>query len=157
MPIYNYHYMDKNRQHLPQALALNGAFLEVEIHVPKALQGLLESQNQPIPSPARGLALIDTGATRTCADQSALSGLGINQIGLVSMGTAGGPTQCPLYPARCWFPSLGIDADFTSLVGVNLQGQTIVGQQLTVLIGRDILSRAQFIYAGRGGFFTLAF
>lgn len=157
MPIYNYHYFTQARQHLPQALAQDGAFLEAEIHIPKALQDLLQSQNVTIPAPVRGFALIDTGATRTCADQNALSNLGINPIGLVSMGTAGGLTQCPLYPARLWFPSLSMDAKFTALVGVNLQGQQIAGQQLTVLIGRDILLQALFIYNGRGGFFTLAF
>jgi len=146
-----------SNQHTPGALAAVGAVLEVQIQVPKALADLLESQNQPIPSPVAGFALIDTGATRTCADESALSHLGINPIGLVAMGTAGGPTQCSLFPARLWFPSLNLGADFDSLVGVNLQGQVILGQQLTVLIGRDVLSRGLLVYSGSGGFFTLAF
>ena len=157
MPIHNRHYMDRSsHQHAPGALVAVGAVLEVQIRVPKALADLLESQNQAIPSPVVGFALIDTGATRTCADQSALSGLGINPIGLVAMGTAGGPTQCPLFPARLWFPSLNLGAEFDSIVGVNLQGQVVQDQPLMVLIGRDILSRGLLVYSGNGGFFTLA-
>ena len=157
MPIHNRHYVDQSiKEHIPAALATVGAILEVQIQIPKALSDLLESQNQVIPPPVTGFALIDTGATRTCADQLALSGLGINPIGLVSMGTAGGPTQCPLFPARLWFPSLNLGAEFDSIVGVNLQGQAISDQQITVLIGRDILSRGLLIYSGNGGFFTLA-
>jgi hypothetical protein len=157
MPIHNRHYIDDaTNRHLPSALAALGAILEVQVQVPKALSALLESQNQVIPQPVTGFALIDTGATRTCADESSLSNLGINPIGTVSMGTAGGPTQCPLFPARLWFPSLNLGADFDSIVGVNLQGQAVQGQQLTVLIGRDILSRGILIYSGNGVFFTLA-
>jgi len=158
MPIHNRHYVDSaSHQHVPSALAAVGAILEVQVQVPRAFATLLEAQNQPIPQPVTGFALIDTGATRTCADESSMSGLGINPIGLVSMGTAGGPTQCPLFPGRLWFPSLNLGADFDSIVGVNLQGQLVQGQPLTVLIGRDILSRGLFIYSGSGGFFTLAF
>lgn len=157
MPIHNRHYVDStSHQHIPSALVAVGAILEVQIQIPKALSALLEAQNQVVPQPVTGFALIDTGATRTCADESSLSGLGINPIGMVSMGTAGGPTQCPLFPARLWFPSLNLGADFDSIVGVNLQGQAIQGQQLKVLIGRDILSRGLLIYSGNGGFFTLA-
>lgn len=157
MPIHNRHYMDlSSHQHAPGALVALGAILEVQIQVPKALADLLESQNQVIPSPVAGFALIDTGATRTCADQSALSGLKINPIGLAAMGTAGGPTQCPLFPARLWFPSLNLGAEFNSIVGVNLQGQMVQGQPLMVLIGRDILLRGLLVYSGNGGFFTLA-
>jgi hypothetical protein len=158
MPIHNRHYIDSSsHQHTPSALAAVGAILEVQIQVPKALADLLESQNQTIPSPVVGFALIDTGATRSCADQSALSSLGINPIGLVAMGTAGGPTQCQLFPARLWFPSLNLGAAFDSIVGVDLQGQVAQGKPLIVLIGRDVLARGPLVYSGNGGFFTLAF
>ena len=157
MPIHNRHYIDgSSHQHTPGALIAVGAILEVQVQVPRALASLLESQNQPIPSPVVGFALIDTGATRTCADQNALSSLGINPIGLVAMGTAGGPAQCPLFPAKLWFPSLNLGADFDSIVGVDLQGQKIQNQPLMVLIGRDVLSRGLLVYSGNGGFFTLA-
>lgn len=157
MPIHNRHYMDQSRhEHFPAGLVAIGAALEVQIQVPKALADLLESQNQPIPPPVVGFALIDTGATRTCADQSSLTSLRINPMGLVTMGTAGGPMQCQLFPARLWFSSLSLGAEFDSIVGVNLQEQVVQGQPLIVLIGRDILSRGLLVYSGIGGFFTLA-
>ena len=157
MPIHNRHYIDKqSKQHFPPALAAIGAVLEVQVQVPKVLADLLESQNQSIPQPVTGMALIDTGASRTCADHSSLMSLGINPIGVVLIGTAGGATQCQLFPTRLWFPSLNLGAAFDSLVGVDLRGQTVLGKKLIVLMGRDILARGMLVYSGNGGFFTLA-
>jgi hypothetical protein len=59
-----------------------GPLLQVEISIPSALEQLLAAQNQPIPSPKTGWALIDTGATRTCVDAKTVSALGVNPIGV---------------------------------------------------------------------------
>lgn len=136
-------------------MAAVGPMIEVMVNPPQALIDALTSQNQPLPTPANGLALIDTGASRTCADVNVLSNLGINPIGVVTMGTAGGQTQCPLFPARMDFPALRMLVDFGSVVGVNLQGQLADGNPIIVLIGRDILLRGLFVYGGNGGFFSL--
>lgn len=157
MPIHNRHYMDPRRQvHNPAALAVAGPLLEVEVNIPKPLIDLLSSQNQPIPSPMSGVALIDTGASRTCVELTVLSGLGINPIGIANVGTASGTTPCQLFPARLSFPALSVTVDFGSVISVNLQGQTVDGHAIIVLIGRDILSRGLLFYSGNGGFFTLA-
>lgn len=148
--------MDPIRVHNPAALAGAGPVLEVEVNLPQPLISLLSSQNEPIPAPSPGVALIDTGASRTCIDSAVLSNLGINPIGVVAIGTAGGSTRCLLFPARLSFPVVNLVIDFGSVVGVNLQGQTINGAPLVVLIGRDVLSRCLLIYNGAGGFFTLA-
>jgi len=156
MPIHNRHYVDAQQRHSPQALATVGPLLEVEINIPQALINVLSSQNQPIPPPNSGLALIDTGASRTCVELTVLSGLGINPIGVANVGTAGGTTQCQLFPAKLSFPSLHLTVDFGSVLSVNLQGQTANGGPIVVLIGRDILSKGLFFHAGTGGFFTMA-
>ena len=157
MPIHNQHYIDpKQGRHNPAALSGAGPVLQVEVNLPQPLINLLSSQNKPIPAPSPGFALIDTGASRTCIDSAVLSNLGISPIGVVTMGTAGGQTQCPLYPARLNFPVISLLVDFSSVAGVNLQGQTISGNPLVALIGRDVLSRCLFICSGTGGFFTLA-
>lgn len=158
MAIHNRHYIDTKRGvHNPLALAAAGPLLEVEVNIPQPLINLLSSQNKPIPSPKPGLSLIDTGASRTCVELTILSGLGINPIGIGNVGTASGTTPCQLFPARLSFPALRLSVDFGSVLSVNLQGQTIDGNPLIALIGRDILSRGLFIYSGNGGFFTLAF
>lgn len=157
MPIHNRHYIDAKKQvHNPAALAVAGPLLEVEVNIPQPLINLLSSQNKPIPPPQPGVALIDTGASRTCVELTVLSGLGINPIGITNVGTAGGTTPCQLFPARLSFPALSMTVDFGSVISVNLQGQTVDGNPIIALIGRDVLSRGLFIYSGNGGFFTLA-
>lgn len=156
MPIHSRHYIDPQGRHNPAALAGVGPVLQVEVNLPQPLISLLSSQNKPIPAPPPGFALIDSGASRTCVDGTILSNLGINPIGMVAMGTAGGQTQCLLYPTRLTFPVFSLVIDFGSVAGVNLQGQTIDGKPLVALIGRDVLSKCLFIYSGTGGFFTLA-
>lgn len=157
MPIFNRHYVGADQRHSPAALESAGPILDVEVNIPQPLMDLLSSQNKPVPTPSPGWALIDTGASRTCVDGTLLSRLGINPIGIVSVGTAGGTVQCQLFPARLDFPAIGMRIDFGSVVSVDLQGQTINEKPVIALIGRDVLSRGLLIYAGRGGFFSLAF
>lgn len=149
--------MNSKKDPLPNALRDVGAILPVEVNIPKALLDLLTTKKQPTPKPVAGIALIDTGATKSCADHSVLSGLGIKPIGLVNIGTAKGATRCQLFPARLNFPSLRLIVDFSSMAGVDLQGQMIQGTPLIVLVGRDVLSRCLFIYCGSHGYYTLSF
>ena len=93
MPIHNRHYIDpKGQTHSPLALRVAGPLLEVEVNIPQPLIDLLSSQNKPIPPARSGIALIDTGASKTCVELSILAALGINPIGITSVGTAGGTT-----------------------------------------------------------------
>ncbi len=116
----------------------------------------LTSQGETIPSPATGFALIDTGATRSCVDSRIISDLGVNPIGVVSLGTANGLSQHNLYPAKFRFPVTKFDIEFSSVVGVDLMGQSIGKLQMIALIGRDVLSHCLLVYNGAQGNFSLA-
>lgn len=158
MPLWHKHYMDTSRNvHAPAALAELGAFVQVEINLPQPLIEFLSEQNKPIPAPSTGVALIDTGASKTCVDETILANLGINPIGLVSVGTAAGSVQRTIFPARLTFPEFKLVVDLSQVIAVDLQGQTIQKTQIIGLVGRDILRFCQFTYDGHGGFFTLAF
>ena len=157
MPIFDHRYLDTKKDPLPKALQDVGAILPAEVAIPKALSDLLTAKKQSIPPAIQGVALIDTGATKSCVDHSVLSGLGIKPIGLVKIGTAKGATQCQLFPARLSFPSLRLVVDFSSMAGVNLRGQVIQGTPLIALVGRDVLSRCLFIYSGSQGYYTLTY
>lgn len=156
MPIHNRFFLQGNRLN-PHVLAQIGPLLQVEVSVPTALERHLTAQNQPVPPPVTGWALLDTGATRSCVDQSTIARLGVNPIGTTTTGTAGGRVQQYLYPAKFRFPGEGLEIEFSSVVGVDLAGQSIASRDLIVLVGRDVLSRCVLIYNGPGGFFTLTF
>ena len=156
MPIHNRFFRRPNQELSPEGLSSAGPLLQVQVMVPPALAALLGQSNQPIPAPGTGWALIDTGATRTCVDKVVLNKLGVQATGTITTGTAAGPAQQFLYPAKLTFPSANFDLEFGSVIGVDLGGQSIAGKNVIVLLGRDVLSRCILIYNGPGGVFTLA-
>ncbi len=118
MPIHNRFYVAQGKDPDPRLLMSLGPLLQVEISIPTALSRVLEKREVPIPPPIMGWALIDTGATRTCADAEALSKLGVSPIGVVKTGTAGGTVDQKLYPARLRFPTEGFEIEFRSVIGL---------------------------------------
>ncbi len=156
MPIYDGEFRTQAGQPGPGGLRQFGPVLQVEIAIPSVLSGFLSAQNQQIPAPKTGLALIDTGATRSCVDSQVISALGVNPIGITVLGTAKGRSRHHLYPAKFTFPAIRFEVEFGSVVGVDLSGQGAGNMQIIALVGRDVLSRCIFIYHGTKGSFTLA-
>lgn len=156
MPVYNGEFRTQEGQPGAGGLLRFGPILPIEIAIPSALSKLLASQNEDIPPPVSGIALIDTGATRSCVDTSVISKLGVNPIGITALITASGQSQHHLYPAKFNFPAIKFEAEFSSIAGVNLSQQSIAGKQIIALIGRDLLSRCLFIYNGPKGSFSIA-
>lgn len=156
MPVYDGEFRDSSGRPGPAALLHVGPVLPVEVTIPSALSDYLSKQGQQIPTPVSGLALIDTGATRSCVDSQAISSLGVNPIGISFLGTARGQSRHHLYPAKFVFAAIKFEIEFSSAVGVDLSGQGVGGQQLVALIGRDVLLRGVLIYHGTLGTFSLA-
>jgi hypothetical protein len=140
----------------PAVLAQHGPIIDVIISIPQALAELYTRQSKTIPTPKIGIALIDTGATRSCVHAAIMQNLGVNPIGVAISGTAAGQVPHDLYPAHFAFPAARIEIDFTSVVGVNLTGQEVNGKPIVALIGRDVLSLGIFVYNGLTGAFTIA-
>lgn len=159
MPTHNRFVRDNDGNLSPKGLIQLGAFFPIEIQVPPAIADVLTKQGHPLPSPATGMALIDTGATMTCVDESLLQGLGLKPISVINSGTASGPVQQSVYPGRLYFPSQGWTVDLAGVVGVNLTGQQVPlqpPQPLVALLGRNFLEHFVFIWNGPGGFWTLS-
>ena len=156
MPVYDGEFRTHTGQPDRGGLHRVGPVLPVEIAVPSALSRFLSAQNQQIPAPRAGLALIDTGATRSCVDSQIISSLGVNPIGIAFLGTARGRSKHHLYPAKFSFPAIKFEVEFGSVVGVDLSGQGVGNMQIIALIGRDVLSRCILIYHGTRGSFSLA-
>lgn len=152
MPVVNRIYPQSQGNVGPAILQQNGPTFDIEITVPSALEQFLTQNGQPVPPPARGQALIDTGATMSAVDDAVIRSLGVSPIGLITAGTAGGPQSQNQYPARFVFAGLPFQIVFESprATGVNLAGTGLIA-----LIGRDVLSQVIFIYNGPLGTVTL--
>ncbi len=167
MPIHNigFHLQPPGQQPssprpFPKGLFEIGPVLPVQVDVPRKLAELLQSQGQPLPQSVRGLALIDTGATRTAVDESVVQQLGVQPMGIANVGTAAGVQQQSMYSARLSFPGTPLPGmDFAQILSVNLSGHAVpqLKDRLIVLIGRDILARFVMIYNGPHASVTLAF
>lgn len=77
--------------------------------------------------------------------------LGLNPVGLVTLGTAGGPSQQALYPLKVALPQIGPTFEIESVTGCDLTGTGLV-----LLIGRDVLRLSLFSDDGVSGAYTLA-
>jgi hypothetical protein len=137
-----------------------GPCLPVQVEVPPALAAQLQQTGQAVPAPVAGFALVDTGASVSAVDDTVIQQLGVQPIGMVPVGTAGGPQQQAIYPGRFTFPGTTLPAiDFGSLLGCNLAGQIVAIHQgpLIALLGRDLLQSFVLVYNGPGGTFSLSF
>lgn len=129
------------------------------MEVPSALASQLQHAGQPVPAPVSGLALVDTGASLSAVDTSVIQQLGVQAVGLVQVGTAGGPQRQATYPARFAFPGTSLPSiDFGLLLGATLAGQIAAGtgHPIIALLGRDLFQHFVLVYNGPGAMFTLA-
>lgn len=156
MPVYNGEFRTEAGQPGPGGLAKFGPILPVELAIPSSLSRMLAEQGQNIPSPVSGFILIDTGATRSAVDINTILRLSVNAIGITNLMSASGESQHNLYPAKFSFPGLKFEVEFSSLVGVDLSRQSIGGQQIIALMGRDLLSRCLLVYNGTKGSCSVA-
>lgn len=152
MPVYNHSFVDNKNIPQPLGILQSGPVINIEISVPQSLAEELTRANIPIPRPIVGLALIDTGASSSCVDNSTITSLGIKSIGVVDTMTPAGPKQQYRYPAHFFFPAAKINVDFGSITGADLKDQPIMA-----LIGRDILSNFIFVYNGTLGMYTIGY
>lgn len=116
-----------------------------------------------MPAGKAGFGLIDTGATFTCVHQPVMAELGLSPVSVATMGTANGPAEQPVYPARLVFPETGWDFDVQGLAGVNLTGQAIdfgdgkPPQPILALLGRDLLQTCVLVWNGPAAMWSISY
>lgn len=102
-------------------------------------------------SPVSIRALIDTGASACVIQEGLAAGLGLTQIGTVSINTPSSTgIQCAQYVARLLM-SNSVTVE-TVVIEAPLQGQNI-----QCLIGRDLLKHGVLVYIGYANLFSLSF
>ena len=142
------------------ALIANGPGIIVDIGFdPTVLaQAAAGHPVQPMPPPGvlhvnRVLALIDTGATQSCIDETLAQQLQLPLVNQQNTAGVGGMHVLNVYLAYISLPLLG-----------HLQTGLFIGAQLTAggmahqaLIGRTLLADTLMVYDGRTGSVKLAF
>ena len=120
-----------------QALINLGPGLQVLVGPPSA-----SDPKQP-ENPQQHIALIDTGATQSCIDESIAVALKLPLIDKVMMGGVAGAKEHNVYLASLIVP--GIRSQYGSFAGVDLAGG---GQVHRVLLGRTFFTHSILIYDG---------
>jgi hypothetical protein len=152
MPLHNQFYLTAEGKMQSGPLMQLGPQLKVEVRVPKAFEDLLVQQGKPVPKAIAGMALFDSGASISAVDDSVITSLGVQPVGITTVHTPSGSAEQNQYPVRFSFPE-------TSLPELHVHqaiGSFLQAQGLTALIGRDALSSLVFIYNGPLGLVTLA-
>lgn len=139
---------------LPPQLALSqrGPVVQVSVSVEQHIAQQLLQQGVSLPQPLNGLALIDTGATTTCIDDTAAQQLQLPVVDVATIASASHPsTQQNVYPIQIEVIGLPITINAPRAIGAPL-----AAQGLLVLIGRDLLQHCTIYYNGITGSFTLS-
>lgn len=137
-----------------QNLEVNGATLQAQVGPSSQQGGAAPAAGGASPSPSPGsqtlMALIDSGASISCINQSDAQSMGLQQISETQLGGVGGSEVSPIYAAAITLPQFGVTVDPVQIAGVANPLPNV-----DMLIGRDILAQLDFNYNGGQGAFTL--
>jgi predicted aspartyl protease len=133
-------------------LAHRGPVMQVTVTLADAVAEQWVRNGIEVPGTETGLALIDTGASRTCIDDTVAERLGFPVVDVVKMASAShSQHNANVYPIKFEVVGFPIKMDIARAMGANLQSQGYL-----LLIGRDVLSRMTLHYNGLSGQFTLS-
>ena len=131
-----------------------GPIFGVALSVFRPYAEKLKRHQAPPETNPLGLALIDTGAMKTCIDLKATKKLNLISHGTIPVVTAERRTRLPTYEFSGILDGKA-EFDCPEGVGCNLDGH--VGKNVIVLIGMDVLSLCRFTLNGPDGSYTLSF
>lgn len=119
-----------------------GAIIEVII-VPPQPVFIQQKKEGKIPPQKKVIALIDTGASSSCIDESIAKDLGLVVRDVIDVHTPSGSSKQNLYDLGFALPNLT-----QTIIPVLAPGADLKAQPYRALIGRDILSFCTLIYNG---------
>ena len=138
-------------------LTKDGPIIPVEVSVPAPLEQFLIQRNVAVPPPVSGYALIDTGAGITGIHQPVLDQLSLIPIDTIQLQTPSSIDTAFVYPTRVAFPSLQLsNVSLSRVVGNQLGWQTSQGNEVIMLLGRDLLQNCLLIYNAKSDSVTLS-
>lgn len=132
-------------------LQRDGPIAELGVAVGSAVEAAMEEAGQEVPSPVDVVGLIDTGASVSVIREGIAGQLGLNPVGVKRINTPSSTgIECPEYLVRFVF-SNDVVLEATAIEA------PLQGQRIQSLLGRDVLSRAVFVYIGYSNLFSLSF
>ncbi|MBU3906647.1 MAG: retroviral-like aspartic protease family protein [Nanoarchaeota archaeon] len=132
-------------------LEADGPVLEVQFLISSELEKKYKKENNPLPEPVTVKALIDTGATSCVIQEDIPKKLNLQPVGEVNMSTPSTKgCNCFQYYMRMVIPSHNLIYE-GPFIAASLDGQNI-----SSLIGRDVLKDSILIYIGNKNQFTLS-
>lgn len=128
-----------------------GPQLQVTVGVTEPAAAALKAAGGTVPPAITAQALIDTGASGSVITKQLAQQLGLQPVGTRLVNTASGVNvQTTAYAVRLGLsPQVNFETTATEAEEIKAQG-------LDVLIGRDVLSRAVFVYIGYMNQFTIS-
>src|SRR3989344_8624926 len=134
MPSVTYSYGNLQQQ---------GPSLEVHFHIPDILTKKYKEEGKQVPEPVICKAIVDTGASGCTIKPEIPEKLGLKPIGTTKINTASHKdNECYQYFLRMVIPAQGI---FWEGIFV---GTPLDGQDISCLIGRDLLNISVLVYNG---------
>ncbi len=138
-------------------LSIDGPLIPVEVSVPDALEKWYIRNNLPIPVPALGYALIDTGASISGVHEPLVQQMNVQPVDSIPVSTPSGTGRCSIYPAQLALPAMNVSNVPVRLAGNQLNWTASDGKNVIMLLGRDILYQFLMVYHGKLNTVTLAF
>jgi len=132
-------------------LELDGPILEVHFLISSELENKYLSEGKTIPPPVIVKALIDTGAS-TCVIQDGIpQQLGLQPVGVIKINTP----SCNDHNCYQFFMRMVIPAQNLVYEGT-FTAAPLLGQNISSLIGRDLLNQGILIYIGYANSYTFS-
>lgn len=132
-------------------LQADGPTIEVQFLIPKQIEEQYKKEGKQIPAPISIRALIDTGATNCVVRSDIPNTLGLQPVDIIGINTPSTKNhKAYRYFMRMVIPSTNITYEglFTAL--------PLDGQNISSLIGRDLLAFGILIYIGNAKQFSLS-
>ena len=130
-------------------LILEGPIIEVTVVPPRQVIELLIKEGKPVVT-TKAIALIDTGASCTCIDNTVARSIGLVSHDIKRVLTASGEDMQCLYDAGILLPTMS-----TYAFSVQVLEAKLAKQPYKVLLGRDVLRHCSLIYHGWNHTYTL--
>lgn len=120
-----------------------GPIIEIAVYPPQPVFVELKNQGKPVPS-RKVIALIDTGASTSCINDSISRDLDLIARDIIPVSTPSGTSLQKVYDLGFALP-----ATLTpNIIPIVALGADLEAQPYDALIGRDILSVCTLIYNG---------